>query len=691
MINMKVFYSLTVSFMNVRTGVLLILALLGIGLSVFAQKSDIFQPIDVFDLEYVSNPQISPDGKLIIYERNYFDIQTDQKYSNLWIVNTDGSENRPLTTGNQNDFNAIWSKDMKTIYYQSNADGKTQIYKMWLDKGSTAKISNTQRSQSGMVLSPDGKWIAFSMFVPAPGKTFAQMPAKPEGAKWNDPPVYIDDLVYRRDGSGYSKPGHSQIFMLSTDGGSSIQLTSSTHDVGGRLSWSADSKFIYFSGNIRDDAEYQPLNTELYILNIANGSIDALTDRFGPDGNPAISPDGKTIAYLGFDDKKQGYQVGRLYTYDIATKTSKLISGDFDNDVYEHHWAGDGKGLYFLYDENGNTKIGQITMAGKVTKKADNIGGTSLGRPYNSGSFSVSDNGVLAYTHATPSEPADLAVIDLKSKMSRLTFLNQDVFLNKKLGKVEEIWYESSFDKQKIQGWMITPPDFDPKKRYPLLLEIHGGPFANYGDRFTAELQLFAAAGYVVLYTNPRGSTSYGEKFGNLIHHDYPNHDYEDLMSGVDAVIAKGSIDESRLYVTGGSGGGVLTAWIVGKTDRFRAAVVVKPVINWYSFVLNADMSSFFADYWFPGKPWDHLEHYMKRSPISLVGNVTTPTMVMTGEEDYRTPISETEQYYKALKLQKVETAMVRIPNASHGIANRPSNLIAKVVYILKWFETYGK
>ena len=691
MINMKVFYSLTVSFMNVRTGVLLILALLGIGLSVFAQKSDIFQPIDVFDLEYVSNPQISPDGKLIIYERNYFDIQTDQKYSNLWIVNTDGSENRPLTTGNQNDFNAIWSKDMKTIYYQSNADGKTQIYKMWLDKGNTAKISNTQRSQSGMVLSPDGKWIAFSMFVPAPGKTFAQMPAKPEGAKWNDPPVYIDDLVYRRDGSGYSKPGHSQIFMLSTDGGSSIQLTSSTHDVGGRLSWSADSKFIYFSGNIRDDAEYQPLNTELYILNIANGSIDALTDRFGPDGNPAISPDGKTIAYLGFDDKKQGYQVGRLYTYDIATKTSKLISGDFDNDVYEHHWAGDGKGLYFLYDENGNTKIGQITMAGKVTKKADNIGGTSLGRPYNSGSFSVSDNGVLAYTHATPSEPADLAVIDLKSKMSRLTFLNQDVFLNKKLGKVEEIWYESSFDKQKIQGWMITPPDFDPKKRYPLLLEIHGGPFANYGDRFTAELQLFAAAGYVVLYTNPRGSTSYGEKFGNLIHHDYPNHDYEDLMSGVDAVIAKGSIDESRLYVTGGSGGGVLTAWIVGKTDRFRAAVVVKPVINWYSFVLNADMSSFFADYWFPGKPWDHLEHYMKRSPISLVGNVTTPTMVMTGEEDYRTPISETEQYYKALKLQKVETAMVRIPNASHGIANRPSNLIAKVVYILKWFETYGK
>lgn len=677
--------------MNTRPGLLLILPILGICLTVLAQKSDKFQPIDVFDLEYVSNPQISPDGKLIIYERNYFDIQNDRKYSNLWIINADGSENRPLTTGNHRDFNANWSADQQTIFYQSDADGKTQIYKMWLDKGNIAKISNTQRSQGGMVLSPDGNWIAFSMFVPASGKTFAQMPAKPDGAKWSDPPVYIDDLVYRRDGSGYSKPGHSQLFMLSTDGGSPIQLTSSEHHFGGRLTWSLDSKTLYFSGNMREDAEYQPRNTELYMLNIATGSIDAPTDRFGPDGSPAISPDGKTIAYLGFDDKMQGYQVDRLYTYDIATKTTKLISGDFDNDIYDHYWAGDGKGLYFLYDETGNTKIGHITLAGKVTKKADNIGGTSLGRPYNSGNFSVSDNGVLAYTHATPSEPADLALIDTKLQMKRLTNLNQDVFHNKKLGKVEEIWYESSFDKQKIQGWIITPPDFDPNKKYPLLLEIHGGPFANYGDRFSAELQLFAAAGYVVLYTNPRGSTSYGEKFGNLIHHDYPNHDYDDLMSGVDAVIEKEYIDESRLYVTGGSGGGVLTAWIVGNTDRFRAAVVVKPVINWYSFVLTADMSSFFVDYWFPGKPWDHLEHYMKRSPISLVGNVTTPTMVMTGEEDFRTPISETEQYYKALKLQKVETAMVRIPGASHGIAARPSNLIAKTVYILKWFETYGE
>jgi acylaminoacyl-peptidase len=235
----------------------------------------------------------------------------------------------------------------------------------------------------------------------------------------------------------------------------------------------------------------------------------------------------------------------------------------------------------------------------------------------------------------------------------------------------------------------MRPPGFDESRDYPLILEIHGGPFTNYGDRFTAELQLFAAAGYVVFYTNPRGSTSYGEEFGNLIHHAYPGNDYDDLMSGVDAVIARGYIDESQLFVTGGSGGGVLSSWIIGKTDRFRAAAVQKPVINWYSFVLYADNPSFFWKYWFPGPPWEHQEHYMARSPISLVGNVSTPTMLITGEEDYRTPIPEIEQYYAALKIRGIDAAMVRVPDASHGIANKPSNLVAKVNYILGWFERY--
>jgi len=290
----------------------------------------------------------------------------------------------------------------------------------------------------------------------------------------------------------------------------------------------------------------------------------------------------------------------------------------------------------------------------------------------------------------TAYNPADLAT-GYKGSKRRLTNLNKDLFDYKKLGVVEEIWYESSYDNKMIQGWIVKPPNFDETKKYPLILEIHGGPHTNYGFHFSSEVQLFASKGYIVLYTNPRGSTSYGKEFANLIHHNYPSQDYDDLMSGVDNVIEKGYIDEDNLFVTGGSGGGVLTSWIVGKTDRFKAAVVSKPVINWYSFVLYADNIGYFYKYWFNDFPWNDPESYLKRSPISYVGNVKTPTMILTGEKDYRTPMAESEQFYAGLKLNKVETMLVRIPNANHGIASKPSNLIAKVNAIVSWFEKYKK
>jgi acylaminoacyl-peptidase len=237
----------------------------------------------------------------------------------------------------------------------------------------------------------------------------------------------------------------------------------------------------------------------------------------------------------------------------------------------------------------------------------------------------------------------------------------------------------------------VKPPDFNPSKTYPLILEIHGGPFANYGDRFSLEHQVWAAKDYVVVYTNPRGSTSYGGEFGNLIHHAYPGDDFYDLNSGVDAVIAKGYVDPDQLYVTGGSGGGVLTSWMIGRTTRFRAAATIYPVINWYSFVLTTDIGAFVAKYWFPGMPWDNVEHYEKRSLLSVVKNVKTPTMVMTGEEDYRTPISEAEQYYQALKLLGVEAVLVRVPGEPHGIRRRPSHHIAKMLNIVGWFDQHRK
>ncbi|MGB5404649.1 MAG: S9 family peptidase, partial [Robiginitalea sp.] len=507
---------------------------------------------------------------------------------------------------------------------------------------------------------------------------------------WNEPPKYIDALRYRGDGAGYLKSGNRQIFVLSTDGGTPRQLTSASQNHS-TPSWSSDGRALYFSANLRDDADYNPANSEVHRLKLGSGEIATLTDRNGPDSGPIVAPNGKHIAYVGYDDRYQGYQISRLYVMDPDGSNPRKVSGDFDRSIGNVQWSGDSNALYFQYDDNGDTKVGKLNVSsGKIETVLDGLGGLSLGRPYNAGDFSVASDGSMAYTLGNTGLPADLAV-KTRKEARRITQLNADLFDFRALGEMEELRWKSSFDQREMQGWIVKPPNFDPNKKYPMILEIHGGPFASYGSVFSSEVQLYAAAGYVVLYTNPRGSSGYGEEFGNLIHHDYPNHDYEDLMSGVDALIARGYIDSENLFVTGGSGGGVLTAWIVGKTDRFRAAVVAKPVINWYSFVLYADNPAFFYRYWFPTKPWEDPEHYMKRSPLSYVGNVTTPTMLLTGEEDYRTPIAESEQFYAALKLEGVETAMVRIPGASHGIANRPSNLIAKIASVLMWFEKYRK
>ncbi len=657
--------------------------------SLHAQTSSHLELLDVFSMEYVSDPQISPDGSKIIYVRNFKDVMTDRNLSNLWMVNFDGSGNRPLTTGNQNDLYPRWSHDSKKIIYKSNSqDDKMKLYLMWLDTRETTALTNSSSSPGAVSWSWDDSYLAFTMFVPTEMKSIVHLPSKPEGASWNKPPIYIDQMNYRGDGQGYYKSGNDQLFIVSTDGGTPRQLTDTKDDHGAPV-WSRDDKALYFSANLHEAHDLDPVNSEIYKITVADGVVTELTKRQGPDFGAEVSPDGNAIAYLGFDDTYQGYQVTKLYTMNSDGTSSKMLSGEFDRDIEGIAWDKESKGLHFQYDEEGDTKIGYINASGKITPVTENLGGLSLGRPYNQGDFTVAQNGRIAYTLGGTEHPSDLATF-YKGNSNRITDLNEDLFSFRKLGKVEEMTWNSSYDQRKIQGWLVTPPDFDPSKKYPLILEIHGGPFQSYGTVFSAEIQLYAAAGYVVLYTNPRGSTSYGEEFGNLIHHDYPNHDYEDLMSGVDAVIEKGFVDPANLFVTGGSGGGVLTAWIIGKTNRFKAAVVAKPVINWYSFVLYSDSPGFFYKYWFASKPWEDPESYLKRSPITYVGNVKTPTMLLTGEDDFRTPIAESEQFYAALKLQNVETAMVRIPGASHEIAAKPSNLIAKIASVLAWFDKYN-
>ena len=655
-----------------------------------AAAAPAFSPDDVFALEWAEQPQLSPDGKQVVYQRRGFDRMKDRKSSSLWLIDVGSGEQRPLGgEGNQN--GAAWSPDGKRLAYVGGGEGGAQIHVRWMDDGVTAPITQLERGAGSLTWSPDGRSIAFTQRVPASSKPLASdMPKPPKGAKWADPVKVIETFTYRFDGAGYIEPGYSHVFIVDANGGAARQITQGDHDFNGPLSFTRDGGSLILSANPVADADYDPVESDIYSVAVADGALTRLTERDGPDANPQLSPDGKRVAYLGFTDQRLGYQNVVLSVLDLASGTSTELSADLDRSVDDIQWDGN-RGLFLQYDDHGDTKIGWVSASGgRIENVADGVGGTAMGRPYGGGSMQAAA-GRVVYTSGTEYRPSDVSLAARDGKSRQLTRLNRNLLDARTLGKVEELTWASSFDQREVQGWLVYPPDFDASKTYPLLLEIHGGPFANYGPRFAPEIQLYAARGYLVLYTNPRGSTSYGHEFANLIHHNYPGQDYDDLISGVDAVIARGNVDSDNLFVTGGSGGGVLTAWIVGHTDRFRAAVVAKPVINWYSFVLTSDAYGFFSNYWFPGKPWDHVEHYMKRSPISYVHKVTTPTMLITGESDYRTPMSESEQYYQALKLQKVDTALVRIPGASHSINARPSQMIAQVLNSAAWFERYRK
>jgi dipeptidyl aminopeptidase/acylaminoacyl peptidase len=650
-----------------------------------------FSATDVFKLNWASDPRVSGDGSFIVYKRNFMDIMEDRRRSNLWRIDSDGGNHQPITTGAVNDSGAAISPDGTRVAYLSSDDKGTQVFVQWLAGGQRAQLTRLNNAPRALEWSPDGRWLAFAMLVPAKPATMGELPPAPKGAEWAKPAIVVKRSVFRLDGQGYLPEGHTHLFVVPAIGGNPRQVTSGDYRHSGDYDWSADSGSLVFSANRYADWEMAGQESELFRVAISGGEIEQLTERVGPDGSPRVSPDGKQIAFLGFDDKESSYTLNKIYLMNNDGSKSRLLLKDFERSVGNLYWDHSGRGLFFSYNQQGKTHLAYTNLSGKWQDISDNLSGLSLGRPYTGSAFAVGGKGVYAYTGGDPWHPADIVSGRRGAKVQRqLTQLSENLVDYREMARVEELWLKSSFDQRDIQAWVAYPPGFDPAVKYPLLLEIHGGPHTAYGPHFSVEVQMFAAAGYVVLYVNPRGSTSYGEEFARLIDHNYPSQDYDDLMSAVDVVIDRGSIDEDQLYVTGGSGGGVLTAWIVGSTERFRAAVVAKPVINWLSFVLHSDNIPFFARYWFGDMPWEAPMEYWRRSPLSLVGNVTTPTMLLTGESDYRTPISESEQYYQALKLQGIDTALVRIPGASHTIAARPSQLLAKVAAILAWFEQHN-
>jgi dipeptidyl aminopeptidase/acylaminoacyl peptidase len=638
----------------------------------------------LLDWEYVSSPQVSPDGSQIVYTRRWTDKINDTYVDEVWIMNADGTRNRFFVKGSQ----PRWSPDGHRIAYVAQGQPQgAQIFIKWLDAQGESQITHLERGPSNLQWSPDGKRIAFTSLVPATQSFKIAMPPRPAGAKWVDAPRVVDRLDYRADNQGWRPEGYNHIFVVAADGGTPRQVTDGDYNHSAP-EWMPDSESIVFTSLRKPDAEYIFRDSEIYSVNTRTREIRALTDRAGPDSNATVSPDGRLIAYTGFDQSDDTYRINKLYLMNADGSNKRLLTGEFDRAISDAQWAADGGGIYFTTEDRGTNNLWFVSLRGGAARQI-----TQGTHQFNFGS--MTRDGLVTGTLSTPRAPADVVAFNLKqpAAIRTLTHVNDDVLEGRKLGAVEEIWYDSVGGK-KIQGWIVKPPDFDPAKKYPLILYIHGGPHSMYGVGFNFEFQNHAANDYVVLYTNPRGSTGYGEQFGNAIKNNYPGDDYTDLMNGVDEVIKRGYIDPQNLFVCGGSGGGVLTSWIVGHTDRFAGAVVMKPVVNWYSFVGTTDSSSWY--YNFAKLPWEDPAEHLRRSPITYVGNVKTPTMLMVGELDLRTPLEQTEQYYRALKLRHVPTLMVRLPDEYHGFnadaTNRhPSNRIAQILYLRGWFDKYKR
>ncbi|MGB8506824.1 MAG: S9 family peptidase [Pyrinomonadaceae bacterium] len=636
------------------------------------------------DWEYVANPQISPDGAQVVYTRRWTDKVNDKYEDEIWIVDADGGRNRFYAKGSQ----ATWSPDGRRVAYVAPGQpAGAQIFVKWTDAPGETQLTRLERSPSNIAWSPDGRHIAFNMNVPGNPNLKIKMPERPAGAKWVDAPRVVERLNYRNDGSGWRPEGFSHIFVISDEGGTPRQLTDGDYQHGAP-EWMRDSQSIVFSGVRKDNAEYLRGGADIYVVSLTGGPLRQLTDRDGPDQNPTVSPDGRLIAYAGNDQNDNTYNVTHLYLMNADGSNKRALAADFDRSPSGLIWAEDGSGIYFMAEDKGTQNLWFKSVGGEQPRQlTDGVQILNV--------TSMSRKGLAVATRTRADSPTEIGIfVPGKPQTARkLVSVNDDVLAGRKLGAVEEIWYDS-VGGMKIQGWIVKPPDFDATKKYPLILYIHGGPHSMYGTGFNFEFQNHAANGYVVLYTNPRGSTGYGQLFGNAINNNYPGDDYTDLMRGVDELLKRGYIDERNLFVTGGSGGGVLTTWIVGHTDRFAAAVAMKPVVNWYSFVGTTDSSDWY--YNFKKLPWEDAEEHLRRSPIAYVGNVKTPTMLLVGELDLRTPLEQTEQYYRALKLRKIDTAMVRLADEYHGFnadftLRHPSNRISQMLFLREWFSKHQR
>ncbi|PYZ98767.1 peptidase [Alteribacter lacisalsi] len=660
------------------------------------------RPIEIEDLKNINvlnEPQLSPDGSRFAYIRQT--VSEDDEYiSQLFIQDIDSDEPVQWTFGKERVSYPRFSPDGKWLAFVSNRKDKPQLFLLSTAGGEARQLTTFKNGAMQPVWSPDSARILFTTSLEKDEELTApeDKENKNEDTKGKEPLV-VTRLKYKSDASGFLDDSYKQIGFYSLEDDKSVLLTEGEfhHEPG---SWSPDGRQLAYSANKKEESDYQIIS-DIFLMDVEDRKETRLTDGEGVYSQPSFSPDGKKLAYFGHQKEYSGATHNKLWITELAAAHTECVTKDWDvhlgdsaiGDLRSGHpspgavWSKDGKSVYLTASVYGNTNFYRVNLDGNAVELA-------AGRHHVYGYDVSPDNGIALLAVSTPVNPGDAVLLDLNSGEQRsLTRVNQKFLEEVALSEPEEVTFKAE-DGWDIHGWVMKPYGYEEGKKYPTILEIHGGPHAMYANSFFHELQYLAACGYAVLYTNPRGGHGYGQEFVDACRGDYGGKDYTDLMSATDQAVEKFDfIDADRLGVTGGSYGGFMTNWIVAHTDRFKAAATLRSISNWISFYGVSDIGYFFTEWEIgadlmsdPDKMWAH-------SPLKYVKNIETPLLILHGERDFRCPVEQAEQLFVALKHQKKDTRFVRFPGANHELSRSgpPKLRYARLKELENWFNKYLK
>jgi len=641
---------------------------------------------DLYKLNWVSDPQLSPDGSRIAYVQKTVDPEDKMKYrSQIWVVDTSEGIPRPFTSGQKSDTSPRWSPQGDYLAFISNRSGDNQIWVMPAVGGEARQLTKFKRPLSNIRWSPDGTCLVCTARI---GNSDNDTSKDKSDVK------VITRLHYKMNGEGYHGDRRSHIFVVNAESGEMTQLTTGDYDHS-HPAFSPDGTQIVFSSKRYDDADYVSYS-DLYSVSVTGGEPTKLTQSFGPCSQPCFSPDGKSIAFYAHDGSYKGATLTGIYTVpSTGGAATPLLCGQelsVGNQVgsdmisstdYGPQWSSDGKYLYFLATVKGSTQIHKVILetceVTTITPLKQAVYGYTVG------------NQGIAMAVTDPTNIGDIYYAPLSgAPVSRLTNVNSTYLAEVHVSLPEHLEYTST-NGVTVEGWVLKPYGFEDGKRYPLVLEIHGGPHVAYGYSFMHEFQVLCGLGFAVLFTNPQGSQGYGQAFNAATKHDWGGQDYRDLMEAVKYAEALDYVDPERIGVTGGSYGGYMVNWMLGHTNNFKAAVTQRSTSNRYSQFGTSDVGYFNGEFEFNGNPWDNPQHYLERSPITYVKNITTPLLILHSEQDYRCPIEQAEQFYTALKWLKKEVMLVRFPDENHELSRsgKPRHRVERLQHLTNWFVKY--